>query len=1230
MRLIFHSGPWAGREVVTAARLLRIGSDPAKNDLVLPDRHLADAHCIVQRSSRGEYILEDLSQMGQSLQINGQLPPPHEMALYLAPGDRFEVGSSEIEVAEAKPRLVQTLGKHAGREIPLSDELLSFGRAPDNVIDLDDSECSIYHAVIRCTAGGFSLEDQRSTNGTFVNGSRVPSHILNDGDVVTIGQQEFLFIADEVQPQIEDQGPGSRRIDEIRAFFLILAGPHSQEHIELGAYPLVIGNAPDCDFVLTDPGAAANQCRIIPTDDSYLIEDLGSGQKTLINGQPLTSGQQMLQPGDLLSIGSTVAEYRLVGGIVSSTGMSMMMTSVIAQGAEQVAPQVKYVVNGHVEVCEFLTIGSSPTCHVMLDGEGIESLHCRIQWSGSFFLEDCSAEGTYLNDRRVIRAPLYGEQVLRVGNEVLDISVHGERCTVDRIDRVQAAAAIQVAQETAFDLSQAQLDPGNIGGAITSAYKTVYKLNVADVDSLVQERKEKFKEGAPTWRPSTDIQRGPGVAFGVVFTLIASVALTFYAYADGDAKDALVNHPLSASHSSKAFAAQAKELGMPDDCRACHASGTDTTLPQCITCHQGFDDLLRAEHVAVNADIPESRTLPGRTCNHCHSEHKGTPRFLQGAPSVLGASRKCTNDSCHPNQHADDIAGTLKSDKFFDAGPVPSFDLPIEEFHVAHATIEVEGKTTAIECTTCHATTDATTGELVEADPGRSCFGCHTPEGGGSIQRECLSCHGQEHGTAHGFVRLSKDDPRAAPVAGTFGTDRSLFIALLALGALFMPAVVLAFLMRLRSRARANRVVSKLKEIPVETIKHLVHSINMEKCVGCHACVQNCPTSVLELVNHKSQIVNFDACIQCRACEASCAFGALVMHDADKDAPSIKTPDLDNGMQTPVPGLYLIGQAAGIPQVKNATNMGRTVVEKALQKGLQAGEARRVGAEVDVLIVGSGPAGLSAALSCHQHGISTLILEKQPEFAWTIRNYFHKGKEVMAEPNEVDCVGHLPIWDTHREELLDRWGQIIEQAQLRIEYRQNVTDIKKVGEMFQIVVSDANDTPVRTITAARVIIAVGGLGNPRKLGCPGDDLDKVRNALVDPDDFRGKEILVVGGTDSAIEVALALCENNKVYFSCRGEHFDRAKPKNRERIGECFKNGKVVPYFVTGVDKVSDNSVVLSNLKDNTAFELPNDYVFALIGGIPPNKWLESLGVRYVSKPHSWSPPPTDQLFKQQ
>jgi predicted CXXCH cytochrome family protein len=1222
IRLSFDSGALAGVRIVSSAKAIRLGRDPAQNDILLTNPHVSRRHVVITRMVNG-WMLEVVGSgptklNGDPFQALTKGPAAH----LLQSGDRIDVGGVELVAHECLAKLIVVAGPNAGREIAL-DGGTTVGASGDCSLVLDDRTVAPLHLDIQATPLGFKCEAKA---GALINGTRLQEHVLAHGDELVLGATTLRFSV--VVPN-EDVGVDDEAVPPPPAEhgavgeLVFIAGAAKGQKIALGESQIILGTRGECTFVLNDPMAAGIHCAISKNKDEFVATDLRTEVGTMINGQRITQGTP-LRAGDLIAVGAHVLEARLLGGVTMAKKGATMFT--MMPGGFQ-GPQPRFVIDGRVVSSRKIVIGRAPSCEIIVDGNTASREHCSIEFKEmGFAVSDMSRHGTYVDDKRVVTQQLPPSCVLRAGTTSFRVSLRGEVCTIERADAALAQAAVDVARQQASMLGRATVmaSAGGGGGGVkmptrmsapnsAGAMKTIFILDANQLEHEIKSRKKDLKRNAPAWRPSSDLQRNPVLRGAVTLSVLAALGLCGAVFAFGKG-EALVNHPLSEAHASPAFADQAKGVTV---CGACHSAGAHTDSDACISCHAGF--LPRKKHVDKHA---------AENCGDCHREHDGAKKG-----TALGGGDGC--QGCHSGQHKTDF--DADGPQHVVAGKIPYAYMPREKnpcapddkdcikFHTAHSSVVINGKRVGLGCTSCHADSGANGALTEKKKPAFACFRCHdgkdeVKNGGG-----CEFCHGSEHGKK---MATPKEPPNVAAIGNTPSPGIAIGIAL---GLAFVgssPAFLFGAWSRLRRRRLQRKLVAELKEHPAEVVKRLVHSMNSSKCVGCGMCVQACPASVLELVEHKSQVVNFDACIQCKRCENACAFDALRMHDADKPPPMVAMPSIDAFHETPVPGMFLVGQASGVPQVKNATNLGRSVVQRMAQQGVKPGIGKQMGCDVDIVVVGSGPSGLAAAVTCIELGFSYVVLEKERQFSWTIRNYYHKGKEVMAEPHDIGLESSVPHWDSSREELLGAWEQIVNMTRMDIRYQSDVTDVKKEGDKFAITIGDPKK-PAGRITCARVVLAIGTLGNPRKLGCPGEDLEKVKNSLVDPDEWRGKDCMVVGGSDSAVEVVLALARpelGNRVIFSTRGAKLEGIKPKNRKLIEDALAANKFQMRYATQVAEVSEKGIALTHKDDGRREDLPNDVVFAMIGGNSPQKWLQGIGIPYIDKPHSWSPPRTDLL----
>ncbi len=380
--------------------------------------------------------------------------------------------------------------------------------------------------------------------------------------------------------------------------------------------------------------------------------------------------------------------------------------------------------------------------------------------------------------------------------------------------------------------------------------------------------------------------------------------------------------------------------------------------------------------------------------------------------------------------------------------------------------------------------------------------------------------------------------------------------------------------------------------------------IDRNKCVGCQTCIYSCPQQlghrVLGIYHNKAELLEPANCIGHGICKKVCPANAitLVFGTAKR---GVDIPQVGDNFETNVPGIYIAGELGGMGLIRNAIEQGKTAM-KALAASLPAKSAN----DYQVVIVGAGPAGIAATLKAREMKLKYLTLE-QDSLGGTVFKY-PRGKIVMTQPVDLPLAGKMHFKETSKEQLLEFWQDIEQRTGVEINYREIVTDIKTRESGFEVVTGKGK------YSTDRVILTIGRRGTPRKLGVPGEDDPKVVYQLIDPDQYAGQKVLVVGGGDSALEAALAIADaaGTEVSLSYRSDSFSRAKAKNRERVDEYAASGRIRLLLSSNVTRITPSAVTLE--QQGAAVDLENDAIIVNAGGILPTGFLQQIGIGVETK----------------
>ncbi len=452
--------------------------------------------------------------------------------------------------------------------------------------------------------------------------------------------------------------------------------------------------------------------------------------------------------------------------------------------------------------------------------------------------------------------------------------------------------------------------------------------------------------------------------------------------------------------------------------------------------------------------------------------------------------------------------------------------------------------------------------------------------------------------------------------------------------------------------------------------------INIATCIGCHACVDACPHDVLAIVNGKATPIAVEQCMEDTSCQVECPTvpKSCIVVNSTKKIPERKVPKRNQKFMTNVPGIYLIGDVSGVPLIKNAINEGGAVVDYVVEDLKKVGANGRV--DYDLAIIGIGPAGLSAAALARQRGLSYVAIE-QDQVVATIQQTYQAGKYVYFNPTDQPVKGGIRLDGSgaSKESMIASWMETVISNGLTINEYEVCKTVRADGDEF--IVETEQDKLKRRMQyrVRRVILAIGNRGTPMRLNVPGEDLkvfvsspepvypaacpgcgiprvgedkfcqqcgqkyavqlrppyeeDRVKYKLTDPNQYRGKHLIVVGAGNSAVEAAIDLAalrsedgtritgwRENTVSLVVRSNFKGDLKLGNKMLVYECIDEGRIQVYFGQAVKEITPNQVALMNAQErdprNAAetARIRNDYLFALIGGEKPTRFLESIGIK--------------------
>lgn len=428
---------------------------------------------------------------------------------------------------------------------------------------------------------------------------------------------------------------------------------------------------------------------------------------------------------------------------------------------------------------------------------------------------------------------------------------------------------------------------------------------------------------------------------------------------------------------------------------------------------------------------------------------------------------------------------------------------------------------------------------------------------------------------------------------------------ILTYGIVFILVLITIIIYMRKQKKASNLVEQKIAQAKIDGLHEPISLhpvVDVNGCIQTGACIMACPEKdILGIVNGKATTINASQCIGHGACFHACPTEAISLCIGTEKR-GVELPHVNENFESNIHGISIAGELGGMGLIRNAVEQGKQAIEYVAKH-----IPKHHNADYDLLIIGAGPAGISATLTAKKHNLKAICLE-QDSLGGTVFT-FPRSKIVMTSPMDLPLYGKVKLNETSKGELLKIWNDAIQKNNIEIVERTKVESITPENNHF--IVGTKNG---KQYSAQHVLLAIGRRGTPRKLNVKGEESEKVAYKLLEPEDINSKKIMVIGGGDSAIESAMLLMDNNEVSLSYRKDSFQRLKPKNREKILKAIEDERIKVFYNTNPVEINEGNVVLKSTVDESTQIVDNDMVYIFAGGELPSEFLKKIGLKITKK----------------